>query len=273
MSRVFQQSELEGIATYWRILRKDGTALGFTSHDRDLTFAGLRHRAAPGMVPSAIRRDASLESELLEVEGVLTSDAICAADLAAGRFDGAHISVGVVDWETYEFASLFAGTLSTVSTTGNTFEAQLRSAKEAFLDDLVPRTSPTCRAAFCGEDCQLNAARFTHIATLSQIEHASGTTTFSGGPAAVNMQHGFLRWIDGPQAGILMAIADTSDQSLILDAVLDETLTIGARAMLQEGCDHTLSTCASRFNNAINFRGEPYVPGNDLLARYPTRSA
>jgi hypothetical protein len=43
---------------------------------------------------------------------------------------------------------------------------------------------------------------------------------------------------------------------------------IGTKAELIEGCDHTITTCATRFGNAVNFRGEPFLPGNDLLARY-----
>ena len=31
------------------------------------------------------------------------------------------------------------------------------------------------------------------------------------------------------------------------------------------GCDKTIGTCASRFSNAVNFRGEPYVPGMDKM--------
>jgi hypothetical protein len=38
---------------------------------------------------------------------------------------------------------------------------------------------------------------------------------------------------------------------------------------VQEGCDHTIATCAARFGNAINFQGEPFLPGNDSLTRYP----
>ena len=52
--RVFFDRELDTVATYWRIYRRDGAALGFTSHNRDLTFSGLTHRAAPGMIPAAI---------------------------------------------------------------------------------------------------------------------------------------------------------------------------------------------------------------------------
>ena len=31
----------------------------------------------------------------------------------------------------------------------------------------------------------------------------------------------------------------------------------------------TALTCATRFGNVINFQGEPYLPGNDLIARSP----
>jgi len=31
------------------------------------------------------------------------------------------------------------------------------------------------------------------------------------------------------------------------------------------GCDRRAITCRAKFNNLTNFRGEPYVPGNDYL--------
>jgi len=54
----------------------------------------------------------------------------------------------------------------------------------------------------------------------------------------------------------------------VLDRPLVTGTAIGTRAELRAGCDHTIATCSSRFGNAINFRGEPFLPGNDLLARY-----
>ena len=47
------------------------------------------------------------------------------------------------------------------------------------------------------------------------------------------------------------------------------TVEPGCRIELREGCDKRFATCVSRFNNAANFRGEPHLPGNDLLTRYP----
>ena len=71
MSRVWFSQPLETAATFWRVIRRDGVTLGFTTHDRDLWFDGVLHRAAPGMVPSAIRRSTDFEPDSAEVQGAL----------------------------------------------------------------------------------------------------------------------------------------------------------------------------------------------------------
>ena len=75
--------------------------------------------------------------------------------------------------------------------------------------------------------------------------------------------------MDGPQAGVTMAMTGALEDALTLDSPVDPATPVGSRISLRQGCDHTLTTCSERFGNAINFRGEPYLPGNDLLARYP----
>ena len=41
MSRTWFGNELETVATFWRILRRDGVTLGFTTHDRDVWLDGV----------------------------------------------------------------------------------------------------------------------------------------------------------------------------------------------------------------------------------------
>lgn len=273
MSRIFFRDELEGVATYWRVTRRDGVTLGFTSHNRDLTFLGLRYRSAPGMLPSSIRRTASLERDSLEVQGILAHDAISDTDLRAGRYDGARVTIGLVDWETLEHVSLFAGEIGAVSDHAGKFEAELQSAKASLDVERVPRTSPSCRASFCNSACRLNPARYTHLCVLSASDPQSGKMIFAGSPDPTAMLHGSLRWIDGPHAGQTMEVIDEAAGGIIVDRQPDLPIAPGSRALLREGCDHTLTTCIGRFANSVNFQGEPYLPGNDLLARYPTGTA
>lgn len=273
MSRVFFSTELETISTFWRILRKDGVALGFTSHNQNLSFDDILHRSAPGMLPSAIRRAASIELDSAEVQGALTHDAISEADLTDGRFDGARITIGIVDWENLERTELYHGEIGEISSESGGFEAELRSAKADLELDTIPRTSPTCRARFCGPGCGLSTNRFTHAARVTQVDLANNRVQFSGAPSANAMIAGSLRWVDGPQAGIEAQVLQSDGNGLTIDLPLDPQLQLGAQALLREGCDHTLSTCATRFANSVNFQGEPFLPGNDALVRYPISSS
>lgn len=265
MSRALLDRALDTVASFWRIHRADGVALGFTTHDRDLTFDGLLHRAAPGLTPSAIRRTGGLADEGADVEGALAHDAICEVDLAAGRYEEAAVVVGAVCWETLEARVLYTGRIAAVGRDGAGFTAELAGAKAALAADPVPRSSPMCRAVFCGPGCDLSPARFTRRAAVAAI--MGERVRFAGIDPAL-YPGGSLVWRDGAQAGLAAAILAADADGLLLDRAPDG-VAAGDIAFVREGCDHTIATCAARFGNAANFHGEPFLPGTDLLASYP----
>ena len=265
--RVFFDRELDTVATFWRIYRRDGAALAFTSHDRDLSFGGIRHLAAPGMIPAAIRLTSELSNDSAEVQGALHHDSIRAADLAAGLYDEAAIEIGAVDWNSLDHHTLYTGQIGRIEDDNTQFAAELRSTKSLLEQDLVPRTSPTCRAEFCGRGCGLSAARFTAVHIVAAIDLEGNRARFTGLDGEPYLD-GRMRLMAGPQTGVAFGIVDAQGDWLVLDRPLVAGTSIATRAELRLGCDHTIATCSGRFGNAINFRGEPFLPGNDLLARY-----
>ena len=40
---------------------------------------------------------------------------------------------------------------------------------------------------------------------------------------------------------------------------------------IRAGCDKQFATCKAKFANAVNFRGFPLMPGDDVVVRYPNR--
>ena len=269
MTRTWFSQDLETVATYWRVLRRDGVTLGFTTHDHDLWFDGVLHRATPGMVPSAIRRSADFDPDSAEVEGAISHESLTAADLAAGRFDGARVVIGLVDWQSLETHAIYRGSIGSVSEEAGSFTTALQSRKAELAIDPVPRTSPTCRAAFCGPGCGLSPARFSHESTLVSRDLDANTVRLTVAVTPALLAGGTLRWLDGPHAGVAMGIIGVEGEAVLLDTYLDAALAAGQRATVREGCDRTLETCATRFGNAVNFQGEPFLPGNDHIARYP----
>lgn len=268
MSRVWFSQPLETTATYWRLLRTDGVTLGFTTHDQNLWFEGVNHAAAPGMMPAAIRRSAGFDDDSAEVQGAIVDYAITADDLNRGRYDGATIIVGLVDWQTLENQPVYSGVIGAITEEAGSFTAALASRKVGLALDPVPRTSPTCRANFCEPGCGLSQSRFVHDAVLSAQNQADNAVSLICAAPANALVGGKLRWLDGPYAGIAMHILGVNNGFFVLDSPIDAPLPAGLRAKVVEGCDHTLQTCSSRFANAVNFQGEPFLPGNDLIVRY-----
>ena len=268
MSRVWFSSELETVATYWRVMRADGVTLGFTTHDANLWFDGVLHLATPGMVPSSIRRTASFDADSAEVEGAISHDTINARDLAIGRYDRAMVVIGLVDWESLEHQPIYSGRIGSVTEQSHGFAAELQSRKADLGIDPIPRTSPACRATFCGPGCGLSAQAFEHEASVTAQDIANNAVTLSCAASAANLAGGSLRWLDGPYAGMVMGIASALGGEVVLDGPVDLSVAAGTRAIAREGCDRTLATCSSRFANAVNFQGEPFLPGNDAVMRY-----
>jgi uncharacterized phage protein (TIGR02218 family) len=81
--------------------------------------------------------------------------------------------------------------------------------------------------------------------------------------------YGRMRWIGGANSGLDTAIVHSAGTELTLREPPPFSVAPGDLVEIREGCDKRLATCRNRFANVVNFRGEPHLPGNDLLTRYP----
>jgi uncharacterized phage protein (TIGR02218 family) len=266
----FIERDLATIALCWRLERRDGVALGFTTHDRDLAIGGLIYRAAPGMLPSAITLSDGFDAETLDVEGALTSDAIRGEDLRMGRWDGAAVFVFMVDWENLsgETLPVARGELGEVTINGSGFEAALKGPAAVFDLAVVEQTSPECRAMLGDRRCRIDMAPRTRLTRISAVI-APDVVEVATAAAGNAYGYGRLCWISGAGSGTESAILRSDGTRLTLRDVPDSVPEAGDLVEIREGCDKSLATCSSRFANAANFRGEPHLPGMDLLTRYP----
>jgi uncharacterized phage protein (TIGR02218 family) len=270
----FVEKEVTTIAFCWRLERCDGVALGFTTHDRDLEIGGLLYRARPGMLPSAVAVSDGFDASALDVAGALTADAISAADLEAGRWDGAAVALFIVDWEDPGDASLplVRGELGSVSSKGDAFEAELRGPAALLERAVVEQTSPECRAELGDKRCRVDMAPRTHITRVVGIAGETALDVAADTGAADAFAYGRLRWLTGPNSGLESAIAGSAGARVTLRDPPVRAPAAGELVELCEGCDKSFATCRDRFGNALNFRGEPHLPGMDLLTRYPGAS-
>jgi hypothetical protein len=84
---------------------------------------------------------------------------------------------------------------------------------------------------------------------------------------------GRVKWTTGSNAGLAMEVKrwDASTRELVLFLPMPFDIVAGDEFEILPGCDKQITTCKDPFDNVINFRGEPHVPGKDHLMRYPDR--
>ena len=261
------REDLVTLAWCWRLSRRDGVVIGLTSHDRNLTVGGLVYRAAPGMKPSALETSDSLDMETLDLEGGLASDAIAADDLDAGRWDGAELELFVTDWTAADAApvTVARGSLGAVERRGTAFTAELQGVTRMLDRPVCPATSPSCRAMLGDRACRVDLAPRTHFRRVVAV--AGRIVTLDSAVAA--MDFGELMWIEGANCGLASPVIAADGAALHLAEGPPLAAALPLRVRLIEGCDKQLATCTARFGNAVNFRGEAHLPGNDLLTRSP----
>lgn len=259
------------LAWCWRLERCDGAVLGLTTHDAPLAIGGLPYSPAPGIRPSAIRQRRGFGSDTMEVEGALSSSAIDATELAQGRWDGARLTLIAADWQDADARHVIiaSGRLGEVSSDGTAFTADLDGRDPRLIRRAAPQSSIECRADLGDGDCRVALARHTRRASVIALDRTTRRVTLSGSWAADSLIFGTIRWCEGAARGLSATIIGQEGAVVTLATLPVADGLIGARVEVVEGCDKRAATCAARFANIINFRGEPHLPGIDLLTRFP----
>src|SRR5205085_381288 len=120
-------------------------------------------------------------------------------------------------------------------------------------------TSPDCRAELGDRRCRVAMARRRRFARVVSADDVTVVVDASE-PVADAYGSGLVRWFGGANCGLESAVAASAGSMLTLRAAPVFVAEPGTLVLLVEGCDKTLATCAGRFGNAANFRGEPYLP-------------
>ncbi len=265
------------LATCWRITRTDGFVLGFTDHDRVLSFDETIFSPESGASGSAFASSADLAIDNSDIEGALDDAALSGVDLAAGRYDGAEVEIFRVNWAApAQRVLLKKGVIGEITRAGDAFKAELRGLSSA-LDQPVGRVfqrlcDVNVGSAKCGVDLDDPAFIATGAVTALRDDQSFIGSGFSGYDDNW-FAHGLLRWDTGANAGGRAHIkSQTVAGAVALWLPAGAGVSIGDAFTATAGCDKRFSTCRDKFSNGVNFRGFHLMPGNDFAVSYPLRS-
>lgn len=264
------------LATCWRVTLTNGSVYGFTDHDKDIDFESITYRSSTGYSATDVASANNLDVDNLEVQGVLESPSITEDDLRAGIWDGAEIKIFQVNWAdlTMGGLNLRIGHIGQVVIGRGTFRAELLGLTQAYTRSIGEITSAACRATLGDARCGINLTSggspelFTQTGTVDAFDAVTIVLTDAARTEATSFfQYGVLTFTSGANLGLSFEVKDSASGSITLQLPPPYAVAVGDAYTAVAGCDKKLRTCIDRFNNVVNFRGEPYLQGLDKLVQ------
>ena len=274
------QEALDGgstrLARCWRLTRRDGVVMGFTEHDRTLSFDRVDYEPDSGFAPSALESTTGLSADTHEVTGALSSARITAEDIAKGLYDGAEVALFLVDWSDPDVRLVVSrGLIGEIRRSDNLFAAEITGLSDRLNQPVGRAYLATCSCRLGDERCgvDLSLPRYRAEGTVLALA-APQQLAAAGLKGFANdwFTGGRLVWLSGGNAGLSGYVKShlRAGAEAMVELWLSPPMAVepGDTFEVTAGCDHTAETCRAKFDNLLNFRGFPHMPGDDIVASY-----
>lgn len=153
----------------------------------------------------------------------------------------------IFEWVTYHFGK--------IEHDGLKFVIILNSEIFKLHKTLLQNYSRNCRAAFGDSKCKIDPSVYSICYDVTEVNDSEIKIAGMLKPDGF-FTNGKANFDDG----LIYHINDHKGSSIILSKALYCDIKKHKRVILTPGCDKNITTCCNKYGNAINFRGEPYIP-------------
>jgi uncharacterized phage protein (TIGR02218 family) len=125
---------------------------------------------------------------------------------------------------------------------------------------LLNHFSQNCRADFGDIKCKVNKELYKYKIDVFKI---IGTNIVTA-----NLPHEDGYFVHGEaifENKFVAKILNHSKNEVQIDKKVPDAFLSTKHVILILGCEKTISACCKKFNNILNFRGEPFIPEQDFL--------
>lgn len=242
-----------------RIQRKDGFVLRGTTCAHNLLINGELYLSKYGATPSAISQEASAAVANSEIDGFL-SDLVTAADLKAGLWDNALVSVFEVNYRdlTMGILTLQTGAIGNVSAGRSAFKADIRGVTQSLQNTVGKLYAKGCSATLGDAFCKVNLASYTVTGTLTAVAALNQFTDTARLEAVDWFKYGVITWTSGLNVGLSMEVAAFSNGVVTLALPMPYQVSAGDAYSLVAGCNKTGKGNMAR-TGAITFPSSGFI--------------
>lgn len=247
----------ENFSYYFDITLKHGDRFFLTSFDKSDHIEGRTYNPNCGLrLKEAIFDDSGKDQIILE--GIFDEDFISRKiDLTGSKI---KISLRFKDF-LYHFVTY---TCTIYTKTDLNFTIYLAPETIKYDKSLLNMFSKTCRADFGDDKCKIDKNAHKEIAQIINID--LNIVRIDTSQFKARYENGHFTGGDAIFGGVFRSkIYRHFDDIIEVNDIVPSSIKHHKTIELITGCDKNFITCCNKFNNAVNFRGEPYIKDGNFL--------
>ena len=255
----------------FKITLKNGEILTFNNSSQNITVDDAIYTASTGF--NAENKDfySDLTSGESNIIGFLDSDNIKLEEILSGKFDKATVEIFFIDVDSKERINITKGQIKSIKLDDGKVYINIGSVLDVLDKNIGEIFSPMCRAKFCDSKCSLNIENYTFYGEIADIKNE--TEFICNNENIKNKEknyfkYGIITFTTGENKDQSTEIKQSFNNTLILTTKFTYSLNIGDSFKVTAGCDKDFKTCCNVFNNAVNFRGEPFIESTSKMYKF-----
>lgn len=251
----------------FKITLKNGDIIGFTDNSIDLTIDNIVYNSSCGFDGNNEKFYNDLTSGESNIVGFIENNNINIDEVLSGKFDSANIEIFFINTETFEKIHITKGYIKSINLIDGKILINISSVLDVLDKNIGEVYSPMCRAGFCDKKCSLNIDDFSFNGVVVEVK--SDTEFLCSGDDIINKEKNYFKYgvvyFENNQS---MEVKQSFNNNIILSSRLNYNIKVGDSFKIIAGCDKTFDTCCNVFNNAINFRGEPFISTTTKMYKF-----
>lgn len=271
------QDDVSTLAYLLTVTRSDGEVYRFTDTNKPLVVGA--NTFEPGLDVAAIAQSAGLAVNNLEITIVYDLTFI-REDFIAGRWDNARWVLSETNWsDTTDGTNVIGNYVTGIVTPGEvSVVVEMRALSQFLQQPIGIVTSKTCRARFAdyptavsGAVCGLSSAAYIETGTITNVTSQQIARDSARAEVADYFGEGVLTWTTGDNIGLSQKVKTYDVNGTFTFALpFPFAIQVGDTYSVIAGCrKRRTEDCLTKFDNVLNFQGEPDLPGIDLATASP----
>jgi uncharacterized phage protein (TIGR02218 family) len=251
-----------------RITRRDGAVFRLAESDEPVVVAGETFVMVPGLQIAAVKHTNNGEMPSTQIVAVHSSLSVFETSVIdAGLFGAATVQLYVVDrMNPARLGLLFTGSIGNISyNLENQVVFDVKGLAQFARVLLTEKRSPMCRTDLFSVLCGVDKTAYDVAAVVTAVVDNFNFTV--SGPG--NPDGWFNQGVMVTSSGTALVIANwvASTHAVTTYLPVKRLVDAGMNLTLYPGCDKTMATGCAKFENQINFQGEPHFLGTAAAAQ------